>query len=296
MGQWASKDNANGSAREEDWFLVPETEACRNERLSPVPVAMTEMRMDDTYDGLPSELRPLPTEEDWRLMPDDLGRLEPVRMGLYGGLWYSVLNTSSWFQPECLRNVTTEYQLDDRHDELRLLNKATCCGCCIVQARGVAVPVPGHQDRGAMHLEDGPRNFHAHFCVNRAYEDNCCGRLCCQAGSYQILRVGYLSQDGQAILSEPTARQPLRMEYTPNGNDEDPPYDFAVVGNCTRDKAWLLMRRPMNKLSPFHDRHTLLNILRPFGYADDIMVDLHYVWHTDTEAYKGERYLKCTCC
>lgn len=309
MGQWASKQNERLQASEFTEEVSADTQRLLREEQrrgtdAPQPVEMTELRTDD-FRHMPPDFALQPREERWEMVPNDVWRLPPVDLDRYTGLWYAGLATPMCcFNPACMSNATAEYEADPGGQELHILNKGTCLPGCLCQARAVGVPV-SHQANGgqSLRLEEGPRDFHVYFCINRDWQDAACAGLCCRAGSYQILHVGYLSSDGQHIVQAPLrSASPLVMQYSSGIDGQEvssaapgpvTPYDFAVVGTSSRDQAWLLLRQPMRPDSPFHDRHELYKILRPFGYPASIMTELHYVHHTNPQAWMGKNYVRC---
>jgi len=207
----------------------------------------------------------------------ELAQLPPVNLNEYGGLWRSFISTTSCFQPVCMGNVTAEYKLDLPSQELLVDNKGTCLGAFLCQARGAAVPV------GDARLENGPRDYNVHFCVDSEWNDRRCAPLCpCMVGSYQIIAVGYNSDHPRSNFGPP------RMVHSAKE------YDWAIVGNDDRTMAWLLVR-DIDNPGPYGDKTSLGQFLHRRGYASTIYDELYATRQSDLDAHTGKDYISCSC-
>lgn len=260
------------------------------------------------YSNMPPEFMHEEPEYIRRALLEPYGRPylgPPVDLKNYEGLWYSYLNTTACFQPECMENVTATYAADLDNNELHLINRGTCCGLCTCSARGSAVPVHGER------LAEGPRQYHVHFCINAQWNDRPCAKYCSPVGSYEILYVGYV-ENGRLVDAPP--RSPLAMEYSSgldrpafeSAKPHSGRYDIAIVGNRARTMVWLLTRKPFddtkatsaaNPEPPISDKGDLVIFLRRFGYSDDILDQLRFVKHRNPRAHENVGYcFKCPIC
>ena len=213
----------------------------------------------------------------------ELARLPPIRLNEYVGLWRSFISTTPCFQPVCMGNVTAHYMLDSQAGELLLENKGTCLGAFLCRARGAAVPV------GDANIEDGPRDYNAHFCVDRDWNDRRFSPLCpCAVGSYQILAVGYNSDSPRAMTMNYHADSNLQQQQ------QQRQYDWAIVGNADRTHAWLLVR-DIEQPGPYGDRLSLGQFLARRGYSSSIYEDLETTRQSDLDAHTGKDYISCFC-